>query len=238
MKKLTLALLVVAGMMSCDKKEDPPATTTPATYTCPTCVTAPEAKAEHDGGSGGVYKGVLVGSTGTIAMYLYNSGTDVKALIIFDGKNATLTTTSLSAWQPGQAITNALFTGTVDGKAVQATFSVGANGQNPVLSVLITGHQIVASVFKETSTSLVKNYEGTYAGADSGTFNMAFHGTEYSIVSSGGGLPMTGMLVNGKIDYFQNSVEIKGEFKGDDVSGTWKDHKDGKTGTWSGKRTL
>lgn len=237
MKQLTLALLVIASLVSCNKEDDPPAATTPAAYVCPTCVTTPEAKAEHDATSGGVYKGVIVGSSGTIALYLYNTGTEVKALVSFDGQNATLTTQSLSTWTPGQAITNALFTGTINGQAISAYFSVGANGANPQVQLTIPGHTVHVAVYKETSTALVKNYEGTYAGDDQGTFNMTLHGNEYSIVPDGGDI-IVGTLVNGAIDITNGKVEIKGTFNGDDVNGTWKDTPKSKQGTWSGKRTL
>lgn len=238
MKQLTLTLLIVSSLLSCKKEDDKPTTTTPAPYTCPTCVTTPEAKAEHDGGSGGVYKGVIVGSTGTIALYLYNTGTEVKALVSFDGQNTTMTTQSLSTWMPGQAITNALFTGTINGQAISAYFSVGANGSNPQVQLTIPGHTVKVAVYKETSTALVKNYEGTYTGDDAGTFNMAFHGNDYSIVADNDDDPIEGTLVNGAIDINNGKVEIKGTFSGDDVSGTWKDTPNNKQGTWSGKRTL
>lgn len=238
MKQLTLTLLIVSSLLSCKKEDDKPSTTTPAPYTCPTCVTTPEAKAEYDASSGGVYKGVIVGSTGTIALYLYNTGTEVKALVSFDGQNATMTTQSLSSWSPGQAITNALFTGTINGQAISAYFSVGANGANPQVQLTIPGHTVKVAVYKETSTTLVKNYEGTYTGDDAGTFNMAFHGNDYSIVADNDDDPIQGTLVNGAIDFSQNGLEIKGSFKGDDVSGTWKDTNNNKQGTWSGKRTL
>ena len=115
-------------------------------------------KEQFNNSSGGVYKGVIVGSTGTIALYLYNTGTEVKALVAFDGQNGTLSTTSLSAWAPGQPISNALFTGTINGQQVEAMFSVEANGQNPTVTVQIPGHTVYVAIYKETSTTLIKNY--------------------------------------------------------------------------------
>lgn len=243
MRQLTLTLLLIATLFSCKKDDNNTTnnnntTPTPTPYVCPTCVTTPEAKAEHDASSGGVYKGVIVGSTGTIALYLYNSGTEVKALVSFDGKSATFTTQSLSSWSPGQPITNALFTGVIDGVNMSAYFSVDANGQNPKVQMTIPGHTVNVAVYKETSTALVKNYEGTYTGDDAGTFNMTLHGNEFSIVVSSGGI-MVDQLKNGAIDHVSNTgVEVKGTFNGDDVSGTWKDLTDNEQGTWTGKRTL
>jgi len=241
MKKLTLALLLVTVLISCNKSEEKePATSTPA-YVCPTCTTAPEAKAEHDNSSGGVYKGIMVGSSGVVALYLFNTGTEVKMLVTFDGKNTTLVTTSLSGWAPGQAITGATFTGTLDGQAIAVVFSVNANGQNPTMVAAIPGHTVKVAIYKETSTMMVKNYEGTHEGtnpSDNGTFNMTFHGDNFSIVTSGRDEPFVGKLVNGSIDMVADNVEIKGSFSGDDVSGTWKNNNSNTHGTWKGKRTM
>jgi hypothetical protein len=226
-------------MYACKKDDKETTPTTPEPYKCTTCITSPEAKAQYNDNSGGVYKGVLVGSTGTIALYLHNTGTEVQALISFDGKNATLTTTSLNNWSPGQAINNALFTGTIEGQTVQALFSVDANGQNPMVSVSIPGHTVNVAIYKETSTNMIRNFEGTYTGGDQGIFNMVIVGNQYSIVSDGGGDPFESTLVNGKIDLVHDGVEIKGEFSGTDhVEGTWKDNNNAKEGTWSGNRTL
>lgn len=239
MKKSLLLLLSAFTILSACKKDDPDPVPVVEPYKCTTCITTPEAKAQYDDNSGGVYKGVLVGSTGTIALYLYNTGTEVKALVAFDGQNGTLTCGTLSTWTPGQAISNALFTGTINGQNVQAIFSVDANGQNPSVQVTIPGHTVNVAVYKETSTTLIKNFEGTYAGDDNGIFNMAMSGNEYSIVSDGGGIPMEATLVNGKVDYSVNGLEIKGDFQGTDhIEGTWVDNNNGKQGTWSGNRTL
>jgi VCBS repeat-containing protein len=239
MKKSLLLLLSAFTILNACKKDEKETPTTTEPYKCTTCITTPEAKEQHNGSSAGVYKGVLVGSTGTIALYLYNTGTEVTALVSFDGKNATLTTTSLGNWAPGQAISNALFTGTIDGQTVQATFSVDANGQNPTVTVTIPGHNVNVAIYKETSTALIRNFEGTYTGGDEGIFNMVIVGDQYSIVSDGGGDPMESTLVNGKVDLNHNGVEVKGEFDGNDhINGTWKDNNNTKEGTWSGNRTL
>jgi hypothetical protein len=226
--------LFIASLAGCKKKEKTTPTEEP--YKCPTCVTTPEAKAAYNNSSAGVYKGVLVGSTGTIGLYIYNTGTDVKALVSFDGKNTTLTTTSLSGWTPGQPINNAVFTGTLNGQNISVTFSVGANGQNPSIQVSIPGHTVTVGVYKETSETLIKNFEGTYAGDDAGVFNMVLNGQDYSIVTDDGGI-YTGKLVNGEINYTNASLEIKGTFSGDKTNGTWKG-TNGKQGTWNGTRTM
>lgn len=237
MKKSLLLLLSAFTIMYACKKDEEPTPSTPEPYKCTTCITAPEAKAQYNDNSGGVYKGVLVGSTGTIALYLHNTGTEVQALVSFDGKNATLTNSTLGSWAPGQAINNALFTGTIDGQTVQALFSVDANGQNPTVTVTIPGHTVNVAIYKETSTNMIRNFEGTYTGGSEGPFNMVIVGDEYSIVTSGG--PMAGTLVNDKVDLNSGTVEVKGEFDGTDhIEGTWKNSSNNTEGTWSGNRTL
>lgn len=235
MKKISILLLAAVTFFACskddDKKVDPP--------TCATCITTPEAAEQYNQSSAGVYKGVLVGSSGTIALYLYNTGTTVTALVSFDGQSGTLSTTELSSWSPGQAINNALFTGNINGQAIQAHFSVSADGQNPVVTVDIPGHDVVVAIYKETSTSLIKSFQGTYTGDDNGIFNMVFNGDDFSLISDGGGDPKQSTLVNGKININDGGVEVKGEFQGTDyISGTWEDHNNNKSGTWSGQRTL
>src|SRR5689334_14548155 len=86
----------------------------------------PTAKASYDNQSGGVYKGTLTGSSGYFEVNLQAS----KPFIIFQWINPqggidSLFTTSLSSWQSGQAISEALFVG-ADG--AKFWFSVDANG--------------------------------------------------------------------------------------------------------------
>lgn len=241
MKKALFALLMSAGLFACSKDNDNkttnPNNNTDTSYKCTGCTAQPEAKAEYNNSTAGVYKGVLVGSTGTIALHLYNTGTELKALVAFDGKNATLTSAALGNWSPGKPISNALFTGKIDGKDISAMFSVDSLGKNPRVTVQIPGHDVKVAIYKETSTTLIKNYEGTYTGDRSGTYNLTLSGNDFSIVTSDGD-PFSGTLVNGKVAISRDLVEINGEFKGDEVTGTWKDGKKSIQGTWSGKRTL
>jgi len=230
---IILSLAVISG--ACKKDDNKES----GDYKCTTCITLPEAKEQHNNSSAGVYKGVMVGSTGTIALYLYNTGTEVKALATFDGKNATLTTTDLANWTPGQAISNARFKGTINNQEMNAVFSVGANGQNPSVQVTIPGHTVVVAIYKETSSSLIKNFEGTYQGDASGIFNITFNGSSYTLVRDGGVAPANATLINGNVELTSNGILIKGSFNGTDViEGTWKEISTGTHGTWKGNRTL
>lgn len=233
MKKTILVLLLLSSFIACKKSDDKK-----EEFKCTTCINAPEAMEAYNQSSAGVYKGVLVGSSGTIALYLFNTGSEVKALITFDGKSGTLTTTSLANWTPGQAISSALFTGTIEGTAVQAIFSVDANGQNPTMQVLIPGHTVAVAVYKETSTNLIKSFEGIYTGDRNGIFNITFSGNDYTLISDGGGDFIVNTLINGEVNINEDGTILKGTFQGQDaISGTWKNDKN-QSGTWSGHRTL
>jgi hypothetical protein len=231
-KQILYSILAISLFAACSKSDDS------SPYKCANCTATPEAKPAYDNSAAGVYKGVLVGSTGTIALYLFNDSNVVKALVAFDGQNAVLTNTTLTAWTPGMAITAAVFTGVINGQQITATFSVGANGTNPVVTVNIPGHTVTVGIYKETSTAVVKNFEGTYSGDDQGVFNMTLHGNDFSIVTDGGDI-IVGTLINNKIDLTNGDVTIKGEFQGtDELTGTWVDADNNTHGTFAGKRTL
>lgn len=233
MKQSILILVMATSLFACKKSEDPK----PEEYKCTTCIQSPEAKEAYNQSSAGVYKGVIVGSSGTIALYLYNIGAQVQALVTFDGKSGTLSTTSLSNWNPGDAINNALFSGIIDGQSIQIYFSVNANGQNPTVTMVIPGHNVSVAVYKETSTSLIKNFEGTYSGDQSGIFNITFNGNNYILVTDSGEF-IEGTLINGGIDLNHEETNIKGHFEGnDEIKGTWEGSEN-ESGTWTGRRTL
>lgn len=234
MKKTTLVLLMAVSLLACKKEDKKGGDDNP--HTCTTCTSTPEANAAYDNNSGGVYKGVVAGSetSGTLAVYLHNSGTDVKAEVTINGQHATLITAALDNWTPGDAVNNAVFTGTLDGDVVAATFSVDVDGANPV--VMVPGGATDITVYKEKSTQLVKGFEGTFSGDDSGTFNMILAGNSFTVLL-GGGASFSSTLVDGKIQYVEDGVEVSGSITGDNMQGTWK-NDDGEQGTWTGKRTL
>ncbi|MRG47199.1 hypothetical protein GFS24_18905 [Chitinophaga sp. SYP-B3965] len=103
-------------------------------------VTQPDAIAANDGKSGGVYKGVIVGSTGTVTITL--QGGTVSAEVTIDGITKVMTPQNLPAgWTSGQALTNVIFAG----DSWQLTFSVTGNGNDPYISsISIPGHTGVA----------------------------------------------------------------------------------------------
>jgi len=240
MKKLIPAILALGIFISCNKQDGPPVQETPKLYVCPHCVQVPDARAEHDALSSGVYKGVLagLGASGTIAIYLDNTGTEKKAMIKLNNKTAELTTNSLTNWQAGQKIDTALFTGTWSGQPVSMRFSVDTIGANSVMTIDIPGKNMVPFIFKETSGVIIESFEGDYTGDAEGIFNIAVNGNDVGIVFSGIDIPMVSRLENGKINFTSESgMEIKGNFYDDEAGGTWHNKGTGKSGGWKALRT-
>ncbi|PWA07441.1 hypothetical protein [Flavobacterium psychrotolerans] len=169
----TIALLVFfTGFLfftsSCSKDEKTP----DPVYTCLTCKTTPEALAVNDVSVKGIYKGIVVGSTGTIAINIQNGSNTITATMVLDGVSVALT--SNVSIVDGQSYV-APFTGTFNGSPITMTFSVGLGGSTPVIvSSSIPGHpNAVFNLYKETSTSLIEAFEGTYSKTgESGTFNI------------------------------------------------------------------
>lgn len=172
--------------------------------------TSPEALAVNNTSSAGVYKGIIVGSSGYFNLSIMNGSSDATCKFVFDGKEVTLTSASFGSWTSGQAINNALFTGTLDGKTINLTFSCDANGSNPTTTVTIPGHTVYTTVIKEKSDMLVKCYEGTYTVAKkTGTLKGTWNFVAYK-PGSGNGSIVTG---------YHADPESNGPIYGDEVNG-------------------
>lgn len=178
---IAIALLSIGGFFNSCSSNDP---LLPA---------LPEAKAEFDNNSGGIIKGVLVGSTGVFKFSLKNGNDSVYCVVQFDDENGRLYSTDLSDWTPGEAIANTKFTGKIGATDVVVYLTCNADGTGIQTNFEIAGHFIVATPVKETSQLIVKGYEGTYkttkisdnSTADEGIFNFvlmnnAIYGTRYS----------------------------------------------------------
>ena len=238
--KIVLALLAVLSFSSC-KKSDSPATT----YTCTTCKTTPDALAANDASSKGIYKGVVIGSSGTISINIANNGTAITAIMVIDG--ITVNLTSAVAWVAGQPYV-ADFTGTMNGSAVTIRFSVGINGNTPTAtSTTIPGHTTASlNLIKETSTGLVEVFEGTYHSSkpEDGTLNFilsrtqsTWYGFARPIGANTSGTAGSGTISNNMlIDPTQNNKSL-GTLSGDNLSGSFIDNNS-RTITTKGKRTL
>lgn len=241
MKKLIIALSIfLFAFQSCKKSEN-----SPTPYTCATCKNTPDALAVNDASSKGIYKGVILASTGTVVFDVQNGGNTITAKLTIDGTVVNLT--SSIAWVAGSPYV-APFTGTLNGSAVSITFSVGVSGQTPtVTSSSIPGHpNATFVVVKETSTEQIECYEGAYAGSQtSGTLNLILSkaaGAWTGAVRKNGGTTSTkfsGTLTGTAINAtgLQNPAFVKATLGTDVISsGTFNDGSE--SGTWQANRTL
>ncbi|MBL7851644.1 MAG: hypothetical protein JNN04_12135 [Cyclobacteriaceae bacterium] len=227
---LILAGIVMLGPVSC-KKDDP----APAGPTLPT---APEAKAEHNTKSGGIYKGTFANSSssGTVKIVLQDGKTE--AVVTYNGTTRTLTTTDLSSWVSGDAITGATFTST----DWQLLFMADADGSSFAFGLNLAGTvDFEGVIMKELSTAQVRVYEGTYAGAASGKWNFFTIANQLQGVYTGSSSGYFEGVITGSniaITGSGSSVTAVGTFTGEAsaCSGTWE--SSGDTGTWTGSRKL
>ncbi len=234
--------LISIAFSSCSKDKDndntPP-------YACATCVDTPDALPENDHSGKGVYKGIEVGSSGTLSIDIQNGSNTITGTMTLDGISASLT--SNVSYVDGQPYV-APFTGIYDGNPVSLTFSVAAGGGAPtVISSDIPGHpDAVFTLYKETSTSLIEAFEGTYSmtGGDTGTFNI--------LLSRGlnlwGGIAKddapgsTPEDIDGTINGNNQLIEsengkVVGNLSGYEINGQFSD-EDNRTVTVAGHRTL
>ena len=192
----------------------------------------------------GIYKGVIIGSTGTIMFDITNNGSAITTAMVID--DVTVDLTSAVTWVSGQAYT-APFTGTLNGGTVTINFSVGLSGNTPmVTSSNIPGHPDASiDIIKETSSNLIECFQGNYSTTlpETGTFNLIILRSlnrwagiarkAGSTTSSSG----KGSIVDNKlIDSTQNNQAI-GVLNIDGVNGNFVDGN-GRTVTLAGKRTL
>ncbi|SHG97840.1 hypothetical protein SAMN05443549_10997 [Flavobacterium fluvii] len=229
---------MISLLFSCSKDDDAPA----VNYVCATCKTTPDALAANDASVKGVYKGIVVGSTGTISINIQNGSSTITATMVLDGVSVALT--SNVAVVNGQAYV-APFTGTFNGSPISMTFSVGMSGGSPTMvSSSIPGHpNTVFQLFKETSTSMIESFEGTYAVSDGekGTFNILLSRSlmkwGYVVKENGQTSTDSGSgTINGSSQLILDSKVIA-TIAGDALDGSFKDSNN-KTITITGKRTL
>ena len=147
-------IVTVISFSACKKSDNIPA----ATYSCTTCKTTPDALAANDASSKGIYKGLVIGSSGTIIFNIANNNTAITAIMVIDGITVNLASTV--TWVARQAYVADL-TGTLNGSVVTIHFSVGPSGSTPtVTSSTILGHPNVSlNIIKETSAGLVECFE-------------------------------------------------------------------------------
>ncbi|WP_333599451.1 hypothetical protein [Flavobacterium sp.] len=196
----------------------------------------PTAKSEYDSSNYGIYKGVFVGSTGTVLINIKNEGT-LSATLTIDGTASTYTsseTVTLATAIEGLTFTNG---------SSSFDFNVSAVGGNAAISnINISGHPNAnIDIVKEYSNSLVKCYVGTFTGDSSGALNLIIKGNvlyglakpsddNNSVLLSGS---LTGTTIAGG---WENGTFI-GTASGNSMSGTWQ-NTFSESGSWSGTRKL
>ena len=154
-----------------------------------------------------------------------------------DNEKRTLTPSGLDSWVSGQPIKNAVFAS----GDWSVSFSVGAAGNVPSVQLTLAGHPGAQAVIqKELSTDVVRVYEGTYSGAESGTWNFVLQGPVLSGVSrnTSGSVSSTffGSLSGNNIS-LEPPITGSGTISVDNVSGTWQTDTS-VSGTWTGKRVM
>ncbi len=226
---LVLATVSIFVVTSCSKEEDP----TPGIQ----LATSPEALAEHDFKSGGLYKGTFANASasGNIQVILQAGKTEI--LIAYQGTTRTLTTTDLTGWTSGDSI-NAVFTS----GNWSALFAASGNATSYSMGLNLAGTTAFEGlIVKEKSNAQVRVYEGTYAGDASGKWNICVQGNLmagfYFGVTSG---YLEGTISGTAITMAEpgGTVTAAGTFSNEvmDCSGTWQDG--GFTGTWSSTRKI
>lgn len=224
-------------VFSCSKDDN-----AAAAYTCVSCHDTPDALLANDADVKGMYKGIVVGSTGTISINIQNGSSTITATMVLDGTTVLLT--SNVATVDGQAYV-APFTGTYNGSPISITFSVGVSGTTPtVVTSDIPGHPNAAfQIYKETSTSLIEAFQGTYSKpGESGVFNIVLS-RAFSrwggVAKKNGGTENN--EVSGTINASNQLIEENGTnmatITGDVIHGSFQDGN-GATITIDGTRTL
>ncbi|MDH6358791.1 leucine-rich repeat domain-containing protein [Parabacteroides sp. PF5-9] len=222
--------------------------------------TKPQAHSAYDNQSGGIYKGVVAGTTGSFMIDL--QGTKPQAMLFYDG----MLTDLMKPWgdeifESGQAIDLSFFAfcGENNGvsNTVYLTFSVEADGSNPQVRISdMKSEKMVTVVEKETSTMHIEVYEGTYSGVvndygtTNGMFNVLIKGDEikglscsnqdfmpYTLIGtiSGSDLSVTG--TDGKEE--TPPLIITGTIASGTISGSYSQNLGEErmnNGTWSGRR--
>lgn len=231
-----LLLACMAIFYSCGKTNDTSAGELPSKA---------ETKPQFDNTTFGVYKGVIIGSSGYIVFRINNGDGDVKGFLTIDGKKDVLTTNQ--AITAGQPIVNVKFKGSFS----SMTLNAENNGNDASLSdIRIDGHpgKVTSILFHEKSTQQVFSYEGKISGTLSGTINLnriTGVDTTFSLMKFdtdttvywGLGFPLSGDSV--ELSFWSGYIlycHFKGKWGNNNISGTWSDNN-ANSGTFSGERS-
>ncbi|MFN3967964.1 hypothetical protein [Flavobacterium sp.] len=225
MKKLFFILLTVVIALSCSSDDS----------SGPALSDTPQAKAEFDNSGFGIYKGVFVGSSGTILININNDG-EVFAELIINGNSTTYTTTETIYEDSTINITFTNGSSSFD-------FYVDYTGYSPeVYNLSISGHPN-ANIFivKEFSNTLVECFQGTFNGDDSGVFNLiVYNGSIRGLAKSNDSTEsifLYGSVTNNNLAGSFEGGGFIGSRNGNNISGDWENDF-AESGGWSGRRKL
>jgi hypothetical protein len=236
---LVITTLVFAG---CSDDDNP-------TSVCPNCPTAPEARPEFDNSGKGIYRGLVVGSSGSITFNIgNNAGDSIYAVLTIDGQIIPLRTSA--TYNPSFGF-QGVFRGrknNPDDVVIGMWASADGSEYGIVGDPVIPGHTSVTIVLiKELSTAQTKVFEGTMAGSISGTFNVVLRGNLWRAVAR----PQDGTAddegrFQGAISGntlecdCPDNISIRGTITGDIINGNWEVDTGGGdlfSGTWTARRT-
>ena len=201
----------------------------------------PIALSQFDNSNYGIYKGVFVGSSGTILVNLNNNGV-ISVSLTIDGVNYPFTSSETITENQQTEITFAYENNSF-------SFTVNADGSNPLITnVSIEGHPDASIiVVKENSSYVAQLYEGSYEGIDQnndqGTFNaIVFNGAVYILSKSSvyGSTSYASGLVDGNLVSGASSLGtiFSGNIENDEVmNGTWMVTQTNEKGIWSLSRS-
>jgi hypothetical protein len=241
--KIRLALFAVLTALvlsRCSDDESP--------YECTSCVDSPEALAANDASGKGIYKGLVIGSSGQIYLDIDNDGLgEIIMTLTIDGQTIELTTEA--TYNPDVGF-QGVFYGTMNtANDVEISFWSSADGSEyGIVYAEIPGHDNVSiELVKELSTALVKVFEGTFSGNSEGTLNLILVDDEWYALArptdgtSDGVTSCEGDIEGNTLVSDCTDIQISGTISGDNISGQWTSQGTTGTteaGTWKAKRTL
>lgn len=231
---LTGVLFVFSG---CGDDENPPA-----------FPTAPEANAANDNSSKGIYKGVVIGSSGYVKVNIDNAGDGrISLTLSIDGTTTELATDAEYNSETG--VFQGYFTGPFGSSTASVGFFVASNGNEyGFFDVEIPGHpNVCLQVIKEKSNALIRCFNGTYTGAQSGILNFVLYENEWQALARGEGETDCSLLegtINGNTldcdcDFDgdgEDDIAFSGTVNGNNLSGTYSSSLG--SGTWSATRVF
>jgi|JI6StandDraft_1071083.scaffolds.fasta_scaffold17708_3 hypothetical protein len=230
----TFSIILILTLFSSCKKEN--------NYN--TFSDTPQANAAFDNSSSGIYKGVFIGSSGTIVMDIGNTTKDSNIVRITIDKQPFVFIQSRIQLLPNDSILIDFKNKNTDDDFF--TFKTDKNGIfAKITNVHITGHPNIQFVVqKELSTRIVKCFEGSLGGDDNGVINAIQYGSEISSILRSTilnrTLSMKGSINGSKITGDPNStVTISGNADSPFLwSGIWNNTAFNSAGTWIVIRTL